>query len=136
MCCVIVRPLEWAVMESEGVSSGEDDDGILDEDIPGGDVDNLLDDAELDYTEDILEETDDKHVMNDEDEVVSQDTVSVCLTHIDTHTHIYIHVCMYVRIHTNTYITYIHTYTYIHRCILHAYTHKYILTYISTHVHT
>ena len=58
------------------MSSGEDD-GILDEDMPG-DVDNLLDDAELDYTEDILEEADDKHVMNNEDDAASQDTVSVC----------------------------------------------------------
>ena len=64
-------------MESEGLSSGDEDDGILDEDIPGGDDDNLLDDAELDYTEDILEETDEKHLINNEDEPISQDTVSV-----------------------------------------------------------
>ena len=54
-------------MESEGLveSSGEDD-GILDEDIPGEDDDNLLDDAELDYTEDILEEIDEQHEEIDE----------------------------------------------------------------------
>lgn len=78
-------------MESEGVSSGEDDDGILDEDIPGGDVDNLLDDAELDYTEDILEETDDKHVINNEDEPPSQDTVSVSFDYVHTYMDTCIH---------------------------------------------
>ena len=55
-------------------SSGEDD-GILDEDIPGDD-DNLLDDGELDYTEDILEEIDEQH-LGSADESTPQDPVIV-----------------------------------------------------------
>ena len=71
------------------MSSGEDDDGLLDEDIPGEEDDNLLDDAELDYTEDILEETDEKHVIKN-DEPESQDAVSIyldCVIHTHTHVH-------------------------------------------------
>ena len=46
-------------------SSGDDDDGLLDEDIAGGE-DDILDDTELDYTEDILEEANEEQVVNDE----------------------------------------------------------------------
>jgi len=63
-------------MESDEViengSSGDDDDGVLDEDVPEGDED-LLDDAELDYTEDILEEA---NLITDDKRLSSQDTVS------------------------------------------------------------
>lgn len=64
-------------MESDKVvengSSG--DDGILDEDIPGDD--DLLDDAELDYTEDILEEA---NLVTDDNQSLPQDPVSEVIT--------------------------------------------------------
>lgn len=65
-------------MESvvETGSSG-DDDGLLDEDIPD---DNLLDDAVLDYTEDILEETTNEQqvdLVTDDKPMSSKHSVSV-----------------------------------------------------------
>lgn len=61
-------------MDSDENGSSEDD-GILDEDIPGGDDDNLLDDAELDYTEDILDEEGD--LVTDDKPASPQEPVSV-----------------------------------------------------------
>ena len=59
-------------------SSGDDDDGLLDEDIAGGE-DDILDDTELDYTEDILEEANEEQVVNDEKVLSLQDCVGSIL---------------------------------------------------------
>lgn len=59
-------------------SSGDDDDGLLDEDIAGGE-DDILDDTELDYTEDILEEANEEQVVNDEKVSSLQDCVGSIL---------------------------------------------------------
>lgn len=58
-------------MEPDGVSgSGVVDDRILDDDIAEDDND-VLDDAELDYTEDILEATSEQVVTTDKPSSVS-----------------------------------------------------------------
>lgn len=61
--------------DNESSTSGEDADGLLDEDIPGGEDDDLLDDTELDYTEDILEESNEEQVVKDEKPTSPQDCV-------------------------------------------------------------
>ena len=79
---VVFHCRSWAgSMESDNEvngSSGDDDDGLLDEDIAGGE-DDILDDTELDYTEDILEEANEEQVVNDEKVSSLQDCVGSIL---------------------------------------------------------
>ena len=71
--------MESAVVDNDSGTSEDDGDGLLDEDIPGGEEDDLLDDNELDYTEDILEESNEEQVVKDEKPTSPQDCVGSLL---------------------------------------------------------